>query len=195
MTSRRAFLQAGSLGFLGVNLPQLCSAPLGTAAQQQGSVGHPVVARRRTEPDRHGIPSLARRSKRSPPTSRAFKSRVAPQVAPHGQAGGGPLHAHQGYRSPQGTHYAITGHEPNPRCTFPASARFSQEQVRNGMRRTYSLRNGRRAASTKSISVQDSSARTSTDGSIPIRAEDFEVADLTLRNPSPSRQSPAARNS
>lgn len=183
--SRRAFLQAGSLGFLGMNLPELLRAaetqPLKGKAQSCILLWL------------EGGPSQI--DTWDPKPSSAFKaistnvagiqvSELLPTVARRMDKLAVIRSMHtKGNDHPQGTHYAVTGHEPNPAMHFPSlGAILSKEAgARNGMpphvlapqwerSRQYEeyFRAGFLGADFDPMTIPDPSRK------------DFEVADLTL---------------
>lgn len=184
-SSRRAFLQAGSLGFLGISLPQLLRAaetqPLKGKAQSCILLWL------------EGGPSQM--DTWDPKPSSAFKaistnvagiqvSELLPQMARRMDKVALIRSMHtKGNDHPQGTHYAITGHEPNPAMHFPSLGAIIAKEAgpRNGMpphvlapqwerSRQYEeyFRAGFIGADYDPMAVPDPSRK------------DFEVADLTL---------------
>jgi Protein of unknown function (DUF1501) len=119
--SRRAFLQVGSLGFLGINLPQYLRA---AKTEPQGKAQACILLWL------EGGPSQL--DTWDPKPSSAFKpistnvagiqvSELLPQVAKRMDKISIVRSMHtKGTDHPQGTHYAITGHEVNPAMHFPS---------------------------------------------------------------------------
>ena len=122
--SRRAFLQVGSLGFLGINLPQYLRA---ATTGKQGKAQSCILLWL------EGGPSQL--DTWDPKPSSAFKpistnvagiqvSELLPQVAKRMDKISIVRSMHtRGTDHPQGTHYAITGHEVNPAMHFPSLGR------------------------------------------------------------------------
>jgi hypothetical protein len=119
--SRRAFLQVGSLGFLGINLPQYLRA---ATTGKQGKAQSCILLWL------EGGPSQL--DTWDPKPTSAFKpistnvagiqvSELLPQVAKRMDKISIVRSMHtRGTDHPQGTHYAITGHEVNPAMHFPS---------------------------------------------------------------------------
>lgn len=185
MTSRRAFLQAGSLGWFGLHHSGLLRAagtqPLNGKAQSCILLWL------------EGGPSQM--DTWDPKPSSAFKaistnvagiqvSELLPQVARRMDKLAIIRSMHtKGNDHPQGTHYAITGHEPNPAMHFPSLGAILAREAgpRNGMpphvlaprwerSRQYEeyFRAGFLGADFDPMAIPDPSAK------------DFQVADLTL---------------
>jgi hypothetical protein len=183
--SRRAFLQAGSLGFLGINLPSLLRAA--ESQPLKGKAQSCILLWL------EGGPSQI--DTWDPKPSSAFKaistnvagiqvSELLPQVARRMDKLAVVRSMHtKGNDHPQGTHYAITGHEPNPAMHFPSLGAILSKEAgpRNGMpphvlapqwerSRQYEeyFRAGFLGADYDPMAIPDPSRK------------DFEVADLTL---------------
>jgi len=134
---RRDFLKAGSLGFLGLNLPQLLRA----AAES----GKPGKAQSCILLWLEGGPSQI--DTWDPKTNSAFKpistkvagiqiSELLPNVAKRMDKISLVRSMHtMGSDHPQGTHYAITGHEVNPAMHFPSLGSIIAKETsqRNGV--------------------------------------------------------------
>ena len=184
-SSRRAFLQAGSLGFLGINLAQLLRA---AEAQPRGGKAQSCILLWL-----EGGPSQI--DTWDPKPGSAFKaittnvaglqvSELLPRVARHMDKLAVIRSMHtKGSDHPQGTHYAITGHEPNPAMHFPSLGAILAKETgaRNGMpphvlapqwerSRQYEeyFRAGFLGADFDPMAIPDPSGK------------DFQVADLTL---------------
>ena len=184
-SSRRAFLQAGSLGFLGINLAQMLQASETQPAKGKAQACILLWL--------EGGPSQM--DTWDPKPSSAFKaistnvagiqvSELLPQVARRMDKLALIRSMHtKGNDHPQGTHYAIPGHEPNPAMHFPSLGAIIAREVgaRNGMpphilapqwerSRQYEeyFRAGFLGADYDPMAVPDPSRK------------DFEVADLTL---------------
>jgi hypothetical protein len=135
-SSRRAFLQVGSLGFLGINLGQQLRAA-STAAE--GKAQSCILLWLEGGPSQMDT--------WDPKPSSAFKpistnvagiqvSELLPQVAKRMDKLSIVRSMHtRGTDHPQGTHYAITGHEVNPAMHFPSlGAIIAKEKgPRNGI--------------------------------------------------------------
>lgn len=135
--SRRAFLEAGSLGFLGIGLPQFLRA----AAEQppKGKAQACILLWLEGGPSQMDT--------WDPKPNSAFKaigtnvagiqvSELLPQVARRMDKLALVRSMHtKGNDHPQGTHYAITGHEPNPAMHFPSIGAIIAKEVgaRNAM--------------------------------------------------------------
>jgi arylsulfatase A-like enzyme len=184
-SSRRAFLQAGSLGFLGINLPQMLRAA--DAQPAKGKAQSCILLWLEGGPSQMDT--------WDPKPSSAFKaistnvagiqvSELLPQVARRMDKLALVRSMHtKGNDHPQGTHYAITGHEPNPAMHFPSLGAILAKETgaRNGMpphvlapqwerSRQYEeyFRAGFLGADYDPMAIPDPSRK------------DFEVADLTL---------------
>lgn len=184
-SSRRAFLQAGSLGFLGINLPQMLRAAGGTGLS--GKAQSCILLWLEGGPSQMDT--------WDPKPNSAFKaistnvagiqvSELLPQVARRMDKLALVRSMHtKGNDHPQGTHYAITGHEPNPAMHFPSIGAIVAKEAgaRNGMpphvlapqwerSRQYEeyFRAGFLGADFDPMAIPDPSRK------------DFEVADLTL---------------
>jgi len=184
-SSRRAFLQAGSLGFLGINLPQMLRAA--DAKPAKGKAQSCILLWLEGGPSQMDT--------WDPKPSSAFKaistnvagiqvSELLPQVARRMDKLALVRSMHtKGNDHPQGTHYAITGHEPNPAMHFPSLGAILAKETgaRNGMpphvlapqwerSRQYEeyFRAGFLGADYDPMAIPDPSRK------------DFEVADLTL---------------
>lgn len=182
--SRRAFLQVGSLGFLGMNLKQYLRA---ATAQGAGKAQACILLWL------EGGPSQL--DTWDPKPGSAFKpiatnvagiqvSELLPQVARRMDRLAIVRSMHtKGNDHPQGTHYAITGHEVNPAMHFPSLGAVISKEIgaRNGIpphvlmphwekSRQYEeyFRAGFLGPEYDPMAVPDPSRK------------DFEVADLTL---------------
>lgn len=182
--SRRAFLQVGSLGFLGINLSQQLRA---AGAANGGKAQSCILLWL------EGGPSQL--DTWDPKPSSAFKpistnvagiriSELLPQIAKRMDKLSIVRSMHtKGSDHPQGTHYAITGHEVNPAMDFPSlGAIIAKEKgPRNGVpphvlapqwesARQYEeyFRSGFLGSHYDPMAIPDPSRK------------DFEVADLTL---------------
>ncbi|HYI93492.1 MAG TPA: DUF1501 domain-containing protein [Bryobacteraceae bacterium] len=183
-SSRRAFLQVGSLGFLGINLAQqLRAATTASGGKAQSCILLWL----------EGGPSQM--DTWDPKPSSIFKpistnvagiqiSELLPQVAKRMDKLSIVRSMHtKGTDHPQGTHYAITGHEVNPAMHFPSlGAIIAKEKgPRNGIpphvlapqwerSRQYEeyFRSGFLGPDFDPMAIPDPSRK------------DFEVADLTL---------------
>ena len=135
---RRDFLRVGSLGFCGINLPQFLRAAAPqkprTAKRSRAFCSGWKVARARWI---LGTRSRAPPSSRSRPTSPGIQiSELLPQVAKRMDKLAIVRSMHtKGNDHPQGTHYAITGHEPNPAMHFPSLGAIIAKETgpRNGI--------------------------------------------------------------
>jgi hypothetical protein len=183
-SSRRAFLQAGSLGFLGIHLGQQLRA----AAAVNGGKAQACILLWL-----EGGPSQL--DTWDPKPNSAFKpistnvsgiqiSELLPQVAKRMDKISIVRSMHtRGTDHPQGTHYAVTGHEVNPAMHFPSlGAIIAKEKgPRNGMpphvlapqwerSRQYEeyFRSGFLGPDYDPMAIPDPSRK------------DFQVADLTL---------------
>lgn len=184
-SSRRAFLQAGSLGFLGIHLPQMLRAA--ETQKPNGKAQACILLWLEGGPSQMDT--------WDPKPSSAFKaistnvagiqiSELLPQVARRMDKLAIVRSMHtKGNDHPQGTHYAITGHEPNPAMHFPSigSILAKETGAKNGMpphvlapqwerSRQYEeyFRSGFLGADYDPMTIPDPSRK------------DFEVADLTL---------------
>ena len=170
-SSRRAFLQVGSLGFLGINLSQqLRAATTAAGGKAQACILLWL----------EGGPSQM--DTWDPKPNSAFKpistnvagiqvSELLPQVAKRMDKLSIVRSMHtRGTDHPQGTHYAITGHEVNPAMHFPSlGAIIAKEKgVRNGMPPHVLAPQWERAGNTRNTFVPASSARTMTRWRFPI---------------------------
>jgi hypothetical protein len=182
--SRRAFLQAGSLGFLGMNLRQYLQA----GTRQTGGKAQACILLWL-----EGGPSQM--DTWDPKPGSAFKaiptnvpgiqvSELLPQVARRMDRLAIIRSMHtRGNDHPQGTHYAITGHEVNPAMDFPSLGAIISKETgpRNGLpphvlapqwekSRQYEeyFRAGFLGPEYDPMAIPDPSRK------------DFEVADLTL---------------
>jgi hypothetical protein len=138
--SRRAFLQAGSLGYLGLNLPGLLRAAETQAPPKLNGKAQSCILLWL-----EGGPSQV--DTWDPKPNSAFKaistnvagiqvSELLPQVARRMDKLAVIRSMHtKGNDHPQGTHYAITGHEPNPAMQFPSLGAILSREAgpRNGM--------------------------------------------------------------
>ena len=124
-TSRRSFITAGSLGFLGLSLREAlcgrgCSRNLRRTARPRPSFfsGSKAVPATSTP----GIPRPTATSSRSRPTSPGIQiSELLPKMAKRMDKFALVRSMHtRGTDHPQATHYAITGHEINPAMQFPS---------------------------------------------------------------------------
>ncbi|MEZ5399470.1 MAG: DUF1501 domain-containing protein [Bryobacteraceae bacterium] len=185
-SSRRAFLQAGSLGFLGVNLPGFLRAA-GTQPSSKGKAQACILLWLEGGPSQMDT--------WDPKPSSAFKaistnvagiqvSELLPQLARRMDKLALVRSMHtKGNDHPQGTHYAITGHEPNPAMHFPSIGAILSKETgpRNAMpphvltpqwerSRQYEeyFRAGFLGADYDPMAIPDPSRK------------DFEVADLAL---------------
>ncbi len=136
-SGRRDFLKAGSLGFLGISLPQFLRA-----ASAQGANGKAQACILLWL---EGGPSQM--DTWDPKPSSAFKaistnvagiqvSELLPQLARRMDKLALVRSMHtRGNDHPQGTHYAITGHEVNPAMHFPSLGAIISKETgpRNGM--------------------------------------------------------------
>ena len=183
--SRRSFLQAGSLGFLGITLPQVLRA---AGTQPVNGKAQACILLWL-----EGGPSQM--DTWDPKPASAFKaistnvagiqiSELLPQVARRMDKLALIRSMHtKGNDHPQGTHYAITGHEPNPAMHFPSLGAILSKEAggRSGMpphvlapqwerSRQYEeyFRAGFLGADYDPMTVPDPSRK------------NFEVADLTL---------------
>lgn len=134
--SRRAFLQVGSLGFLGMNL---CDYLRAARTQESGKAQACILLWL------EGGPSQV--DTWDPKPSSAFKpistnvpgiqiSELLPEVAKRMDRLAVIRSMHtKGSDHPQGTHYAITGHEVNPAMHFPSLGAIISKEVgqRNGL--------------------------------------------------------------
>jgi len=135
--SRRDFLRVGSLGFLGIHLNQYLRAA--SVAKPDGKAQSCILLWL------EGGPSHV--DTWDPKSNSAFKpmstnvpgiqiSELLPQVAKrmHKLAIVRSMHT-KGNDHPQGTHYAITGHEPNPAMHFPSIGSIIAKETspRNGI--------------------------------------------------------------
>jgi hypothetical protein len=135
--NRRDFLKVGSLGFLGIHLEQYlrAAATQGTAGRAQACILLWL----------EGGPSHV--DTWDPKANSAFKaistnvagiriSELLPQVARRMDKLAIVRSMHtKGNDHPQGTHYAITGHEPNPAMHFPSLGSIIAKETggRNGI--------------------------------------------------------------
>lgn len=136
-SGRRDFLKAGSLGFLGLNLPQFLRA---AATQTPNGKAQACILLWL-----EGGPSQM--DTWDPKPTSAFKaistnvagiqvSELLPQVARRMDKLALVRSMHtRGNDHPQGTHYAITGHEVNPAMHFPSLGAIISKETgpRNGM--------------------------------------------------------------
>jgi len=129
--SRRAFLQAGSLGFLGLTLQDLLRAA--DAKPLRGKAQSCILLWLEGGPSQMDT--------WDPKPTSAFKaistnvaglqiSELLPQMARRMDKVAVIRSMHtRGNDHPQGTHYAITGHEPNPAMHFPSLGSIVAKEV------------------------------------------------------------------
>ena len=162
---RRDFLRVGSLGFLGISLPQFLRAAdaqkrsngkaqscillwLEGGPSQMDTWDPKPNSRVQADLDeRRGHSDLGAAAADSPS---AWTSSLVVRS----------MHT-KGNDHPQGTHYAITGHEPNPAMHFPSLGAIISKEAgpRNGdSAQTSWFRNGSAAGNTKNTSAPVSSA-------------------------------------
>src|SRR6185436_14053796 len=136
---RRDFIKVGSLGFLGIHMSQALRLAAATGTKLEGKAKSCILL------FLEGGPSQM--DTWDPKPSSAFKaistnvagiqvSELLPQVARRMDKLALIRSMHtKGNDHPKGTHYAITGHEPNPAMNFPSlGAILSKETgARNGM--------------------------------------------------------------
>src|SRR5687768_4886800 len=134
---RRDFLRVGSLGFLSINLPQFLRAA--DAYKPKGKAQSCILLWLEGGPSQMDT--------WDPKPSSAFKpistnvagiqiSELLPNVAKRMDKLAIVRSMHtKGNDHPQGTHYAITGHEPNPAMHFPSLGAIISKEVgpRNGV--------------------------------------------------------------
>lgn len=182
--SRRAFLQVGSLGFLGMNLSQsLRAAKTSSAGKAQACILLWL----------EGGPSQM--DTWDPKPSSAFKpiatnvagiqvSELLPQVAKRMDRLAVIRSMHtRGNDHPQGTHYAITGHEVNPAMHFPSLGAIISKEVgpRKGLPPHVLLPHWEKSRQYEEYFRAGFLGPEYDPMAIPDPArKDFEVADLTL---------------
>jgi hypothetical protein len=182
--SRRAFLQVGSLGFLGMTLSQYLRA----ATTQNGGKAQACILLWL-----EGGPSQM--DTWDPKPTSAFKpiatnvagiqiSELLPQVAKRMDRLAVIRSMHtKGTDHPQGTHYAITGHEVNPAMHFPSLGSIIAKEAgsRNGLAANVLVPQWERSRQYEEYFRGGFLGSEYDPMTIPDPArKDFEVADLTL---------------
>ena len=182
---RRDFLRVGSLGLLGgINLPQLYvradTQKLRMARRSPAFCCGWRVARVRWTP---GIPSRVPPSSRSPRTcgDSDFGIAAASSQSAWTSSPSCVPCTPRGNDHPQGTHYAITGHEPNPAMHFPSlGAIISKESgPRNGIPANMLTRSGSAPPVRRVFPRRVPWTRLRSDGATRSESEEFRVADLS----------------